>query len=342
MPGTVIEVSATFVASTTRRPAAGGEHPVLLGRASAARTAAGPSVARSSIGRSASATSWISRWPDRNTSTSPSPEVRHSRTASQTASTSSAGHVLGRPVADLDRVGAAADLDDRRAAEVRGEPLDVDGRAGDDHPQVGPARQQALEVAEQEVDVEAALVRLVDDDRVVAAQVAVALQLGEQDAVGHHLDPVPLAVRSVNRTAKPTSAPSSTPHSSAIRAASVRAAMRRGWVWPIIAGAAPARRQRDLGQLGGLARAGLAGDDDDLVVAQRRGDRLDVRGDRQVLGDAQPEGHCRSGPPGLRRGRDVAQILGKSLAGRAEEEAPDGRSHDPATRCWSARHGTSS
>ena len=34
--------------------------------------------------------------------------------------------------------------------------------------------------------------RLVDDDRVVAAQLPVALQLGEQDAVGHQLDPAGL------------------------------------------------------------------------------------------------------------------------------------------------------
>ena len=34
---------------------------------------------------------------------------------------------------------------------------------------------------------------LVDDDRVVLAEVAVALQLGEQDAVGHQLDPAGLA-----------------------------------------------------------------------------------------------------------------------------------------------------
>ena len=53
----------------------------------------------------------------------------------------------------------------------------------------GRLGQQPLEVAEQEVDVEAALVGLVDDDRVVAAQLPVALQLGQQDAVGHHLDP---------------------------------------------------------------------------------------------------------------------------------------------------------
>ena len=52
----------------------------------------------------------------------------------------------------------------------------------------GAARQQPLQVAEQEIDVEAALVRLVDDDRVVRAQKRIALRLGQQDAVGHQLD----------------------------------------------------------------------------------------------------------------------------------------------------------
>src|SRR5204862_7408740 len=37
-------------------------------------------------------------------------------------------------------------------------------------------------------DVETALVRLVDDDRVVRGQCAIALRLREQDAVGHDLD----------------------------------------------------------------------------------------------------------------------------------------------------------
>ena len=54
--------------------------------------------------------------------------------------------------------------------------------------QVGPARQDLAQVAEQEVDVQAALVRLVDDDRVVGAQQRIALGLGEQDAVGHQFD----------------------------------------------------------------------------------------------------------------------------------------------------------
>ena len=111
------------------------------------------------------------------------------------------GYVDQRAVADLDGVGASRHLDDRRRprrlggrarrdlGEVSREPLGVDGRGGDHQLEVGAPGQELLEVAEQEVDVEAPLVRLVDDDRVVAAQLAVALQLGQQDAVGHHLDP---------------------------------------------------------------------------------------------------------------------------------------------------------
>ena len=38
---------------------------------------------------------------------------------------------------------------------------------------------------------------------------------------------------SVNRTLYPTVVPSGVPSSSAIRSATVRAAIRQGWVWPI-------------------------------------------------------------------------------------------------------------
>ena len=98
-----------------------------------------------------------------------------------------------RPVPDLDRIAAPGDLDDRYLGsggpgEVSREPLRVDGRGGDDHLEVGSAGQQLGQVAEDEVDVEAALVRLVDDQRVVLAEHPVAGQLGQQDAVGHQLD----------------------------------------------------------------------------------------------------------------------------------------------------------
>jgi hypothetical protein len=56
------------------------------------------------------------------------------------------------------------------------------------HAQVGPLRQHLGEVPDQEVDVERSLVRFVHDDRVVAAQHAVAVDLVEQDAVGHERD----------------------------------------------------------------------------------------------------------------------------------------------------------
>ena len=91
-------------------------------------------------------------------------------------------------VAHLDRVGPAGDLDDRGAPEVGGHPLDVDRGRGDDELQVGTPRQQLGEVAQQEVDVEAPLVGLVEDDRVVLPQQPVVRDLGQQDAVGHQLD----------------------------------------------------------------------------------------------------------------------------------------------------------
>src|SRR5205823_618962 len=47
---------------------------------------------------------------------------------------------------------------------------------------------QPLRIAEQEIDVEAPLVCLVEDEGVVFAQLPVALRLGEEDAVGHQLD----------------------------------------------------------------------------------------------------------------------------------------------------------
>ena len=55
--------------------------------------------------------------------------------------------------------------------------------------QIGRGRQQLFDVAEEKIDIEAALVRLVDDDRAVAAQLRIGSGLGEEDAVGHELDP---------------------------------------------------------------------------------------------------------------------------------------------------------
>ena len=86
-------------------------------------------------------------------------------------------------VADLHRVRAARHLDDRRRldqaaraggalprAEMARETVRIDRRRRDDDLQVRARGQQARQVTQDEVDVQAALVGLVDDERVVAAQ----------------------------------------------------------------------------------------------------------------------------------------------------------------------------
>ncbi len=93
-----------------------------------------------------------------------------------------------RPVAHLDRITAPFDVDDRRVVEEFGEALGIDGRRRDDDLQVRALGQNALEIAEQEIHVERALVGLVDDDRLVLVQEPVARGLGQQNAVGHQLD----------------------------------------------------------------------------------------------------------------------------------------------------------
>ena len=236
--------------------------------------------------RSASAVSRISRSPLRNTSTSPS---RLSRSSSSTASPiasgwSRSGPSVGqrqRPVAHLDREGAAAHLDDRRVAEVLGELPGVDRRRGDDQLEVGPLGQQLVQEAEQEVDVQRALVGLVDDDGVVAAQQPVVLDLGQQQAVGDQPHQRALAGAVVEA------------HGVADRLAEVDVELVGDPLGDRARGQPPrlrvgdraadpaAQLQADLGQLRGLARAGLAGDDDDLVVADRRQQVVAARADRQ-------------------------------------------------------------
>ena len=97
-----------------------------------------------------------------------------------------------RVVAHLHRIKSAADLNHRcgraAAGEVFGKASGIDSGRGHDQFEIGALRQHPSEIAEQKVNVEAALMRLVDDQRVIGLQQPVALRLGEQYAVGHHLD----------------------------------------------------------------------------------------------------------------------------------------------------------
>ena len=71
---------------------------------------------------------------------------------------------------------------------MRGELLRINGRRGDDDFEVGTARGEAVQVAEKEVDVEAALVRFIDDDDFVLREKRVGEGFGEEHAVGHQFN----------------------------------------------------------------------------------------------------------------------------------------------------------
>ena len=154
----------------------------------------------------------------------------------------------------------------------------VYGRGGHDQLEIRTPRQQTLHVAEQEIDVEAALVRFVDDDGVVGREQRIALRFGEQYAVGHHLD-VTLGRHLVRKTylvadRMPERALEFRGDARGDRARRDAARLRMSYH----AGDAAFEFEADLGQLRGLARAGLAAHDHHLV-------RIDCARDFGAFGD---------------------------------------------------------
>ncbi len=205
-------------------------------------------------------------------------------------------------VALLHRKTAALHIQHRRRPlgrlEVARKALGVDGRRGDDHLQVRPPGQDLAQVAEQKIDVQAALVRLVDDQRVVGLQQRVGLGFGQQNAVGHELDrgmgaePVLeahlVAHHLAQRRAKllRNAAGYRTGCDAArLGVADQAAALARSGVQ-----AAAPQAQRDLGQLGGFAGTGLAAHHDHLVRAQGGFDRLALGAHRQGFGKLDNQG----------------------------------------------------
>ena len=93
-----------------------------------------------------------------------------------------------RPVAHFDRVSPAGNFDDRRIIKVTREALRIDGRRGNNHFQIGAARQQLTQITEQEINIQAALVRLINDDGVILHQQAILLDFRQQDPVGHQFN----------------------------------------------------------------------------------------------------------------------------------------------------------
>jgi hypothetical protein len=157
--------------------------------------------------------------------------------------------------------------------------------------EVWPSRQDLAQVAQQEVDVQRALVRLVNDDGVVGFEQRIGLGLGQQDAVGHEFDgriaaePVLKAHLEAHHLAQGRLQllGDTLGHAGRCDAPGLRVADHAALAGRVVELAAP-HGQRDFWQLRGLARAGLAADDDDLVRGHRSHDVFTLAGDWQRFG----------------------------------------------------------
>ena len=187
------------------------------------------------------------------------------------------GRGAKRLVDHLHGEGAAGNLDYRHllmqgVLEMLLELDRIDGRGGNDELQIAALRQQCRQIAEQKVDVKTALMRLVDDDRIVLGEFRIALDLGEQNTVGH--DPQSCAGRAfVGET-----------HLIADLVTELHAHLRgdtfghrtrgdaaRLGVHDLLAVRATAKLKQDFRQLCGFARTGLAGHNNDLGTFDRAG-----------------------------------------------------------------------
>ena len=162
-----------------------------------------------------------------------------------------------------------------------GETCGVDRRRGHDQLEIAAFGQQALEVTEQEIDIEAAFVSLIKNDRVVAAKPGITLGFGEQDAIGHELD----QGRFTDLLGKAhLESNQITDRCIQLAGDAARNRARGNAAW--LGTSDHSRRaasggQAKLRQLGGLARTGFTGKNDDLMLADQLDDFLTASGDRQ-------------------------------------------------------------
>ena len=196
----------------------------------------------------------------------------------------------------LDREHPARHIDDRcrplRRREMFSESVRINRRRCHNDLEVRPARQDLAQVAEQKVDVQRALVRLVDDDGVVGFEQGIGLGLGQQDAVGHELDRS-IAAEAVLKAhleahhfaqGRLQFLGNSLGHAGSSDSPRLRMPDHAAFAGRVIELAAP-HGQCDFRQLRGLARPGLAADDDDLVRSHRGHDVFTFARDRQRFGE---------------------------------------------------------
>src|SRR5690606_13330875 len=187
-------------------------------------------------------------------------------------------------ISNIHREGATADFDYGRFVEKLAEAFHLNRGRGDDDFQIRALRQQLLEVAEQKIDIQAALVGLIDNQRVIAIQKTVVLHFRQQDTVGHYLDPG--RFRSV--VGKPHLIPDllayrltqlfGNPAGNTARGNSPGLGMANQ------AADAPPQIQANLRNLCGFTGAGFTGNDDHLMVIDGVTDILDPIANRQPGG----------------------------------------------------------
>ena len=90
-------------------------------------------------------------------------------------------------IAQIDRVTASRDIHQRRADKKILIALGLDGGRGQDQFQLRPALQQFPPISQQQVDVDRTLVDFINDEGVIGQQLAVVINLLQENAVGHHL-----------------------------------------------------------------------------------------------------------------------------------------------------------
>ena len=66
--------------------------------------------------------------------------------------------------------------------------IGIDGGRSHDDLEVGATRQYFAQVAQQKINVQTALVRLIDDQGVVRLEQWIGLRFSQQNAIGHQLD----------------------------------------------------------------------------------------------------------------------------------------------------------
>ena len=142
--------------------------------------------------------------------------------------------------------------------------------------------QEVLQVAQQEIDVQRALVGLIDDDGIVFGEGRIALHLGQQHAVGHQFDDgvgtgsiieadlaAHLAPPGDIEFFRDAPGDGQRGHPPGLCATNHRPGTESGF-------------QAHLRNLSRLARSGLTGDDHDLMSPDRRHNVLLAGGDGQT------------------------------------------------------------